>query len=260
MAFYIEQNRALDKLRSGEFVLGLQLRSRSALIAELAGYLGFDYLYIETEHFACNDETVENLVRAAMLSGITPWIRITSTDPEVIGHMLDIGVQGVIIPHLETAEDALSLVSAVKFPPLGRRGHSMVSRPACYGCINADDYIAAANRNCSAIGMIESVKGVESLGAILDSGIDMIRVGRGDLSLDMGLLGKQKDPRFVETLRYITDTAQKHGVPVGTSSTDIESSLYYKSLGFNFLTLASDLDYLKRTLPPLLHSVRSALK
>lgn len=256
----MERNRALEKMKAGEFVLGLQIRSRSPLIAELAGYLGFDYLYIETEHFACNDETVEELVRAAMLTGITPWVRITSDNPEVIGRMLDLGAQGVILPHLETPEQALRLVDAVKYPPLGHRGHCMVSRAACYGRMESEDYVAAANRNCSSLGMIETVRGVENLEAILSQGIDLIRVGRGDLSLDMGLLGQQKAPRFVEMLRSITDMAKKYNVPVGTSATDVESALYYKSLGFSYLTIVSDLDYLKRTLPSFLNSVRDALR
>ena len=67
MSFYMEHNRALDAIRAGKTAFGLQLRSRSPLIAELAGTLGFDYVYFETEHYACNDETVENLVRACQV-------------------------------------------------------------------------------------------------------------------------------------------------------------------------------------------------
>ena len=199
-------------------------------------------------------------MRAAQVSGITPWVRVTDTGAENIGHMLDIGVQGVIVPHLDTPEQARALVSAVKFPPLGHRGHSMVSRAAEFGSSQSPaEYLEAANRNCSAIGMIESAKAVENLEAILDQGVDIIRVGRGDLSLDMGFFGQQQDPRFEEVLRHITDTARKKGVPVGTSATEVESSLYYKSLGFTFLNIVSDLDYLKRTLPPLLGSIREAV-
>jgi len=259
MSFYMEHNRALEKMRDGQFALGIQLRSRSPLIAELMGYLGFDFLYIETEHFACSDESVENLVRAAQVSGITPWLRLTDTDPENIGHMLDIGVQGVIVPHLETAEEGRRLVNAVKYPPMGHRGSGTQSRSACFGCMDGKAYLEASNRNCSAIGMIESVKAVENLEAILDTGVDMIRVGRSDLSLDMDLYGRQKEPCFVDTLRYITDTARKKGVLVGTAATDAESAAYFKSLGFNFLSVASDLDYMKRTLPTLLRSIQDAV-
>lgn len=259
MSYYMEHNRTLERMRAGQFALGIQLRSRSPLIAELMGYLGFDFLYIETEHFACSDESIETLVRAAQVSGITPWLRITDSNPENIGHMLDIGVQGVIIPHLETGEQARQLVNAVKYPPLGHRGSGGQSRSACFGCMDSQAYLEASNRNCSAIGMIETAKAVDNLEEILDSGINMIRVGRSDLSLDMGLYGKQEDPRFVDTLKRITDTAQKKGIPVGTAITDAQSAAYFKSLGFSFLSVASDLDYLKRTLPKLLESVRNAV-
>jgi 4-hydroxy-2-oxoheptanedioate aldolase len=257
----MEHNRVLEKMRAGEFAFGFQLRTRSPLIAELAGFLGFDFLYIETEHFACNDETVEYLVRAAQLSGITPWIRVTNVDPENVGHLLDIGVQGVIAPHVDTPEEARRLVDAVKFAPLGHRGHAMVSRAAEFGTfLKPAEYLEAANRNCSAIAMIESGKGVENLEAILDQGIEIIRVGRGDLSLDTGFFGKQKDPRFEDMLRHICAVAKAKGVPCGTSATDVETTLYYKSLGFTFVNLVSDLEYLRRTIPPLLQSARDAVK
>lgn len=255
----MQQNRALERLRAGEFALGLQLRSRSTLIAELAGYLGFDYLYIETEHFACNDESIESIVRAAQLSGITPWLRITDDSPEVIGHMLDIGVQGIIVPHLETAEQAKKLVDAVKFTPLGHRGSSSSSRAAQFGCIKSSEFMRLSNQNCSAIGMIESRKGVENLESILNAGIDMIRVGRSDLSLDMGMYGKQNDPAFVEVLKHITSIANQRGVPVATGATSVEEAMYFKSLGFNVLNISSDLDHLKRTLPVLLNSIRESV-
>ncbi len=258
---YMEHNRVLEKMRAGEFAFGFQLRTRSPLIAELAGFLGFDFLYIETEHFACNDETVEYLVRAAQLSGITPWIRVTNVDPENVGHLLDIGVQGVIAPHVDTPEEARRLVDAVKFAPLGHRGHAMVSRAAEFGTfLKPAEYLEAANRNCSAIAMIESGKGVDNLEAILDQGIEIIRVGRGDLSLDTGFFGKQKDPRFEDMLRHICAVAKAKGVPCGTSATDVETTLYYKSLGFTFVNLVSDLEYLRRTIPPLLQSARDAVK
>ena len=260
MPYFMEHNRTMEKLRAGGFALGLQLRSRSPLIAELAGYLGFDYLYIETEHFACSDETIESLARAAQISGVTPIVRTIHSDPENIGHLFDIGVQGVILPHVETPDQARSFVDAAKFPPLGHRGSSASSRAANLGCVDAEEYMEAANRNCLAIAMIETVKAVENLEAILDSGLDMIRVGFSDLSLDMGLLGKQKDPRFLETLRYITGEAARRGIPVGGKASSAESALQYKALGFRCLNVASDLDHLKNTLSPLLRSVREALE
>ncbi len=253
-----ETNRVLERLSKGEMVLGIQIRSRSPLLAELAGELGYDFLYIETEHFAYNEETIESLVRAAQLTGITPWVRILDLSAERIGHMLDIGVQGVIIPHLEDAEQAVLLRDAVKYPPLGHRGSGGTSRSAGFGCVEAKHYMETSNRLCMAIGMIETVKAVENLEEILASGIDMIRVGRSDLSLDMGLTGKQKDPRFVETLRYITATAAKYHVPVGTAASDPEQAAYFRDLGFQCLSLGSDLEQLKRSMAQTLSGTREA--
>ena len=148
-------SRVYERLSKTEMILGIQMRSRSPLIAELAGCLGYDFLYIETEHFAHNDETIEALVRAAQLTGITPWVRIMDPSAEYIGHMLDMGVQGIIIPHLEEAEQAEALVDAIKFPPAGHRGSGATSRAAWFGCIDAGQFMEVSNRLCMAIGMIE---------------------------------------------------------------------------------------------------------
>lgn len=258
MSFYMEHNRALDAIRAGKTAFGLQLRSRSPLIAELAGYLGFDYVYFETEHYACNDETVENLVRACQVSGVTPMIRVICDDPEYIGHLYDTGVQGVILPHVETAEQAKRFVDAAKFPPLGHRGASSASRAACLGCMDGKKFLEASNRNCSAIAMIETVQGAQNLDSILEAGIDMIRIGYSDLTLDMGIPGTSpRDARVEALTRHIVETAKAYNVPVGGKCSSPEDAEYFISMGFSWLNAASDLDHLKKTLAVRLDQLRA---
>lgn len=259
MSFYMESNRLLDAIRAGKIAFGIQLRSRSPLIAELAGYLGFDYVYIETEHFSCNDETIEDIVRACQVSGTSPLIRVTRDDPEYIAHLYDCGVQGVILPHVETAAQAKRFVDATKFPPLGHRGAADSCRAARLGCMDRKTFMDAANRNCTAIAMIETLKSVENLDAILDAGVDMIRVGFSDLSLDMGLPGvSPMDSRIEAVARRVVETAKRHGAPVGGKVTSIEEARYFADLGFRWLNAASDLDHLKKTLSERLEQLRGA--
>ena len=258
MAYHIETNRLMERIRGGETALGFQIRSRSPLIAELAGYLGFDFLYIETEHFACNDESIEEMIRAAQLSDITPLVRITQSDPEIITHILDMGAKGIIMPHLETAEQARKFVDAGKFPPLGHRGASTSSRAAQFGLCPDDLFLQKSNQNCLMIGMIETIEGIKNIEEILAQGIDLIRIGRRDLSLDMRC--KENDPRFIDAMKHVIATADKKGVAVGTNAKNIENALYYKEIGFKHLTLVSDLEHITKTVSQLLSSAREVLK
>ena len=260
MAYWIDSNKLMDSLKAGKTVFGLQVRSRSPLVVEMAGYMGFDFVYIDQEHFACDDETAETLFRAADASGTTPIIRIRDNDPESIMHVLDMGAKGVIMPHVDTPEEARRFVEGGKFPPLGKRGSSAGCRAASYGYCPSAYYYARANERTALMAMIESEEGVRNIEAILDTGVDAIRVGRGDLSLSMGLHGHQDDPRFIATIRTVTDACRKRGIPVGTSATDVESAKYYRDLGFNMFTYVSDLDYLVRKIPSELAAVREALE
>ena len=115
------QNKLRETVESGRIAFGIQLRSCSKRIAEMIGYYGFDFIYLETEHFVCTDETMEDIFRAAELSGCTPIVRLSDNLPGHISQVVEAGAKGVIIPHVETAEDAAMIVRAVKFPPLGTR-------------------------------------------------------------------------------------------------------------------------------------------
>ena len=142
MAF-IENNTMMEKLHR------TQIRSRSLMSVEIAGLLGFDFIYLETEHFMCNDETIENIARAAQGVGTVPLVRVPSQDPEILMHLLDAGIMGVIAPHVETGEDARRIVAACKYPPRGTRGSGMSSRAAHYGLISKNTYRELADRNTS---------------------------------------------------------------------------------------------------------------
>ena len=98
----IEKNPMLEKMKRGEPVLGCQVRSRSPLIAEMLGYCGLDYVFIEGEHFVHNIETVENQIRAIQVAGAVPIVRIPSHEDGLILQVIEAGVMGVIFPHIDT--------------------------------------------------------------------------------------------------------------------------------------------------------------
>jgi 2-keto-3-deoxy-L-rhamnonate aldolase RhmA len=239
----IIRNKLKEKLDSGKIAFGVQLRSNSARVAEIAGLSGFDFLYIDTEHWLISDETLEHLFRAAEWGGCTPVIRLYDCSPARVTQIVEAGARGVIFPHLETADQAKAFVEAVKYPPYGHRS-SPEGRFSDYGFAKMDDMRKTCNENTLAIGMIESRKGAENLDAILETGIDTLRIGFNDLSQDMGFIGQPRHPEVIEMTRRIVSVAKEHGVAVGGKAHSLEDAKFFADLGFRHFTLLSDLDLL----------------
>ena len=252
------KNRMYEKINRGEMALGMQLRTRSPMIAELIGLSGFDFIYIETEHVLCNDETLEHLCRAAALTGCTPIVRIGSCDPERIMQILDAGAMGLILPHVESREQARALVQAAKFPPIGTRSGG-TTRAAAYGLMKQKEFYAASNQSVITIAMIETVKGMENLDEILDEGIDVVRIGLGDLSQSLGHIGEPHHPEVTQAIRFIIDKCKNHGVSVGTKAGSVQEAQEFWKIGITHLNLGSDMSILTKQFPKIETVYRQAL-
>lgn len=245
----VEQNPMLEKMKRGEPVLGCQVRSRSTLIAEMIAYGGLDYVFIEGEHFVHNVETAENLIRAVQAADVVPIVRIPSHEDGLILQMLEAGAMGIIFPHIDTKEDALHAVREVKFAPLGNRGFGDSARASKFGFIPTDQYLKMVNENVMAIGMIESLEGIRNIDEILDAGLDVIRIGAKDLSLDMGF-GGVVTPEVREKVVYICKKVRDSKVILGdagmgglASQSDFNEVC---DLGCHMFTLGSDMALIKQ--------------
>lgn len=245
----IERNPMLEKMRRGEPVLGCQVRSRSPLIAEMLGYCGLDYVFIECEHFVHNIETVENQIRAIQLSGAVPIMRIPSHEDGLILQVLEAGVMGVIFPHIDTKEQAVHAVNEVKYSPVGNRGFGDGARASKFGFVPTSQYLDYVNQNVMVIGMIESREGIRNLDEILTSGIDVLRVGAKDLSLDMGY-GGVVTPEVREAVEGICRKVRDSDVILGDaglgglgSQEDFNACC---ALGCHMFTLGSEMAVLKQ--------------
>lgn len=243
---FVESNPMLEKLKRGGIVFGTELRSRSTAVVELIGLCGFDFVHIETEHYVCNDEAIEDAVRAALLTGTVPLLRIPTHDEGRILQVLDIGIQGLIVPHVDTPEQARAIIGASKYPPIGNRGASFNSRASGYGVNSTkEQYYETANRTVAIIPMIESMEGVNNIEAILDTNPDIIRIGRDDLSDSMKL--SQNEPAFKRAVRRVIDCATERGIPVGTGTNSPEHARALVDEGYRMITYMSDLTILAAT-------------
>jgi 2-keto-3-deoxy-L-rhamnonate aldolase RhmA len=161
----------------------------------------------------------------------------------MIKRALDLGPDGIIIPLVNTAEEAEAAVRAIKYPPVGERGAGM-GRAQCYG-LHMAEYLQNANDEVMTIAMIEHIKAVENIESILAvPGIDSIMVGALDLSGSMGMLGNTADPQVEEAVQTVLAACKKANVPAGTITVTPDQTNERIQQGFTNLIVGIDVLFL----------------
>jgi len=196
------KNRLKEKLLSGQPAFGVSVMFPSPQVVEMVGRLGFDWVLIDCEHGSISPESVELMAMAAELAGVTPIARPWSNSPEAILRLMDRGVMGVQVPHVNTAADARRAVESVKFHPRGTRGLAAGTRPAHYGFgVSAADYVEEANRETLVCIQLEEAEALGNLGEILQvEGVDVFFIGPSDLSQSLGYPGRSDAPEVREAM------------------------------------------------------------
>lgn len=176
------ENRLKQRLARGEELYGIWLQSGSATLAELSVMAGFEVVLIDNEHGPASIETTLELMRAVEAAGGLPIVRVPWNDQVYLKRVLDVGAQSLMVPMVQTAEEAKALVDACRYPPLGRRGYAApIARAASYGLDG--DYIRHAHEDLLLMAQIESKDAVAAIPAIAAvDGIDMLFIGANDLA------------------------------------------------------------------------------
>jgi 4-hydroxy-2-oxoheptanedioate aldolase len=233
------------------------MTSNSPAVAEAVADLGFDYVNIDMQHGFADYADVVDMFRALETGGggSTLTCRVPWNEPGIIGRVLDAGAMGVIIPMVNTVEQAQRAVAACRYAPHGARSYG----PIRASRVNGPDYHATANERVACIPMIETVEALGNLDAILAvSGIDAVYVGPADLSLTLGLAprGDHDDASFNDALATIVAACERHGVVAGIhANPDIASKRLAQ--GFRMVTVTSDLQALAAGAGTALRSVRT---
>ena len=195
----LRENRVKRKLQRGEiatiFASGATGQESPGII-DFIGPLGFDGVWIDCEHGPVDFADIANMTRACDLWGMTSLVRVNLNEYGVLYRTLDQGAQGIIVPHVNTADEAREIVRSTKYAPIGGRGTGL-SRQS-YG---VDDYLTKANDETMIVIMIEDIVGVNNLVEILKvDHIDVVMVAPGDLSQTMGHLGQLDHPEVQRTV------------------------------------------------------------
>lgn len=194
-------------------VYGLFCSIPSPVAVELIAEAGFDFVIIDTEHVLINPETLEHMIRAADVLGLTTLVRVADSDPKNILRILDGGAKGIVVPMVEHAKDVERAVVAARYFPYGKRSLNG-GRPGAFGKNNLTDYMAFANQEVMVVAMIESETGLTNIQNILTvDGLDMVLEGAADLSQSLGMPWQINNSVVQERLHELHQVCEQVGIP-----------------------------------------------
>ena len=239
------ENTFKKRLTSGETQIGLWVGLGDPSVAELAAGCGFDWLVIDAEHGPNGLRDVLAQLRAASHGTAHPVVRVKDDNRADIKQMLDIGAQTLLVPMIESADQAREVVKSMLYPPDGVRGvGAALARASRYG--GEADYLATANDQVCLLLQVESRAGLDALDDILAvKGVDGVFIGPSDLAADMGHRGNPAHPEVQETVNNALTRIRQAGVAAGILTSDRTLAKGYADLGVEFLAVGSDVGTLR---------------
>jgi 2-dehydro-3-deoxyglucarate aldolase len=252
------ENRVKELLKKGEVTFGSWVTIGNPDVAEVMANAGFDWLIFDTEHAPLSLETVQTLLEAINGTNVTPLIRVAWNDMVLIKRALDIGAKGLLIPWINTKEDAERAVKACRYPTAGVRGVAP-RRASRYG-LDLNEYLATADKNLLIILQIETAQAVRNVEEILSvDGVDAFFIGPADLSASLGFLGKWNHPKALEATQNVLRAGKKLGVPAGIHAMNLDVAIEHAKNGFQFIALSADYAFLLSECQAALQKVREGI-
>jgi 4-hydroxy-2-oxoheptanedioate aldolase len=255
-------NHTKRRLAAGDVTLGMGVRqSRTVDIATVAKTCDFDWLFIDMEHSSMDLDAAAAIATAALPVGITPIVRVPGKEHHHSSRILDSGAQGIVVPHVDTAEEAQRAVSYCKYPPVGHRSAMGVLPQFAYKPVPVADALPAANEETLVVVMVETPQAIANVDAIAAvPGLDVVLIGSNDLCAELGIPGKFGDPQVEDAYRKVVAACRKHGKHPGMGGV-YEPRLMEKYIGYGmrFILSGGDLSFLMagaRERANLLHGLK----
>ncbi|OBK92124.1 aldolase [Mycobacterium asiaticum] len=232
-----------EALRGEALVLCLALQnSRTPDVPAVAAACGYDAVYVDLEHTSTSLETAQLLCVSALGAGISGLVRVPSADASFIARALDIGAVGIIVPHIDSEEEAQAVVRAARFPPVGRRSISGPNAVSGYGSRTPAQLVEVLERHTVVAVMIETPEGVAACESIASvGGIDMILIGPSDLTAEMGIHGQYENEHFHRAVESVAAACRRHGVALGVAGIkSLDLLKRFVGLGLRFISAGTD--------------------
>jgi 2-keto-3-deoxy-L-rhamnonate aldolase RhmA len=241
----MRENPVKAILKSGKTAVGVGINiAPNPLVIKVLANAGYDFLFLDTEHNAISPESLIAIVQMARSCGISPIIRPTDNEYHLVANALDLGADGLIVPRIESPEQAAKLVSFAKYPPMGIRG--------CGGTAHLDfkapnwgEALPWLNQQTMICPQVESVRAIEALDETLSvPGIDLVVVGPQDLSISLGVPGEHAHPKEIAAIERVIATCQAHNKPCGIVMGSGDLAKPWVEKGMRFVVAGSDLGIL----------------
>ncbi len=252
-------NRFKARLNNGEDTLGLWFGLANNAAAEICAQSGFDWLLIDAEHSPLSDKDILSCLQAVAPYNIQPIVRPVSGDKNVLKRLCDVGVQTFLVPMIDNAEQARSVVSAVQYPPSGTRGlGTSMARAARWNMM--PDYFTRANEEMCVILQIETKLGLQNLKSIATTdGVDAVFIGPSDLGAALGYPGQPSHPDVIAAVSQAIRDVRACGKPAGVLAVTSELIDIYKDAGASFVGVGSDCGVLAKGVQRLYESFASGV-
>ena len=226
------------RLQKGDTLIGTLITIPAPEIAEIMAEIGYDWLFIDTEHGSFDAQSAQGILQA--VDHRCPCvIRVPTNDEVWIKKALDIGAAGIIAPGVNSAEEAERIVRMCKYPPRGTRGVG-IGRAHGYG-LKFKEYVANANDNIAVILQAENTNAVENIAEIVQvPDIDAVLIGPYDLSASMGKTGRIDDAEVQAAIASVTECCRDAGIPLGIFADSAESAAPFIEQGYTLIAISTD--------------------
>ena len=258
MAAKALRQRAME----GDQVLGAMIfEFFSPGIAQILKLAGCEFVLYDMEHTGMGLETLKAQVAACRGLDIAPMVRVPRGEYHFLARALDVGAQGIMVPMVESEEQARAIVEATRYPPNGRRGAAFGFPHDDYEPGNPLDKIAVADARNLVIAQIETERGLAAVDEIAAvDGIDVLWVGHFDLTNFLGIPGQFDHPAYLDAIKKVVAAGRRHKKGLGFMPTDEKWAADYKQHGFNMLAAGTDQGLLMAGIKRVLQSVSGGAK
>ncbi|NQY52551.1 MAG: 2,4-dihydroxyhept-2-ene-1,7-dioic acid aldolase [Campylobacteraceae bacterium] len=255
----MKNHKLIQKWTNGQTSLNAWLSIPEAFSAEIMAHTGFDSITIDMQHGVNDYLKTVDMLRAINTTDTVTMVRVPWLDPAHIMKILDAGVNGIICPMINNKKEAQKLVEYSYYPPFGKRSFGPIRAKYVY----EGNYAKVANESLLIIAMIETKEALDNLDEILSvDGIDAVYIGPADLSFNLGYEPKfdQEEPYVLEKIKYILKTVKKHNKFAGIHNASVEYALRMKNLGFDFVTVGSDANFIIKAASEVVSSFKNRKK
>ena len=259
----MNENKLKTMIKQDRAAIGSWITLADAAVVELLGLAGYDFALIDMEHASLDYQTVENMIRAAEMIGITPLVRVGQNQENVILRVMESGAHGVVVPHVVDRASAVQAVQAAKYEPLGIRGISAMTRAARWTTVDFGEHVRTSNEQTMVIPMVEDREGIENIEEILSTeGVDVVMIGPADLARSYGVTSEKNPPIVRDAIEHAAAAARRVGrARLGMPIFHSAFNRGYRELvemGVRFITYSTDASVLVRAWKENLRSARES--